>query len=149
MKELHGTATAVVTAPLPECVALLEAVDRYPSWHPEVVKEVTVLDRDDTGRVTRANATLHVAVGPLTRDFHLEFDVSVQPPGAVTLRRVPHQASDKEEFDVAWRVEDVGDTRISLRLDANLSVPRLMPLGGVGDSLAQGFVGAAVRALRS
>src|ERR1022692_2749591 len=72
MKELRGTATALVPAPLTQCLALVEAVDRYPAWYPDVVRTVEVLERD-----------------------------------------------------------------------ANLDVPRFLPLGGVGDSVAQGFISAA------
>ena len=39
----------------------------------------------------------------------------------------------------------------SIRLDlaANLNVPRFLPLGDVGDSMAAGFVNAATRTLGS
>jgi hypothetical protein len=147
MKELRGTATSVVSAPLAECHSLLAAVDRYPVWHPDVVKQVEVLDRDDRGHARSARAILHVSVGPLVRDFHLVFVVQVEP-ATVKLNRIPHHASDRERFDVTWRLDGAADTQIGLELGANLSVPRLVPLGGVGDSLAHGFVSAAVRALR-
>jgi hypothetical protein len=39
MKELDGTAMAAVPAPVEECLAVLEAVDRYPAWYPEVVRD--------------------------------------------------------------------------------------------------------------
>jgi Polyketide cyclase / dehydrase and lipid transport len=69
MKKLHGTATEVVAAPLDQCLALLEAVDRYPTWYPEVVRDVEVLDRDPSGQPTRARTKLHVSRGPLVKDF--------------------------------------------------------------------------------
>jgi len=147
MKELHGTATSIISAPLAECHALLAAVERYPVWYPDVVTEVEVLDSDGRGQATRARATLHVSVGPLVRDFHLVFAVIVEP-AKVKLDRIPHHAGDSERFDVTWRLAGGGDTRIQLELGASLSVPRLLPLGGVGDTLAHGFVTAAVRALR-
>ncbi len=61
--------------------------------------------------------------------------------------RVSHGAADHERFDVTWRVTESTRTRINLQLNANLSVPRFVPVGGIGDGLAQGFVGAAARAL--
>ena len=73
-------------------MALLEAVDGYPSWAPEVVKEAEVLERDGAGHPTQARAKLHVERGPLTRDFDLLFDVKVDPAGTVALSRVPHHA---------------------------------------------------------
>jgi len=146
MKELHGTATNVVSAPVAECQALLAAVERYPVWYPDVVKQVEVLDRDDRGYASRARSNLHVSIGPLVHDFHLVFAVDVAPM-TVKLNRIPHDAGDRERFDVTWRLDGAGDTRIQVQLGASLSVPRLLPLGGVGDSLARGFVSAAVRAL--
>ena len=56
-------------------MALLAAVDRYPSWHPDVVKDVEVLERDDQGRPTKARTKLHVQHGPITRDFDLTMEV--------------------------------------------------------------------------
>jgi len=147
MKELHGTAISVVSAPLGECHSLLAAVDRYPAWYPDVVKQVEVLNRGDRGHPSRARAILHVSVGPVVRDFHLVFAVDVEP-ATVKLNRIAHDARDRERFDVTWLLDAGGDTRIRLELGASLSVPRLVPLGGVGDSLAHGFVRAAARALR-
>jgi hypothetical protein len=149
MKELTGSATASTPAPRAECLALLEAIDRYPDWHPEVVREAEVLERDAQGHPTRARTKLHVERGPLTRDFNLLFAVNVDPGGTIKLTRIPNEGSDKERFDVTWRVEDGQDTQIRLDLAANLDVPRLIPLGGVGDSMAQGLVSAATRALAS
>ena len=48
-----------------------------------------------------------------------------------------------------WRVSGAGPTQIRLDLAANLDVPRFLPLGDVGDSMAAGFVSAATRALGS
>jgi carbon monoxide dehydrogenase subunit G len=133
MKELRGSATALVDAPLDACLALVEAVDRYPDWHPEVV------ERDGDGVPSRARTELHVEVGPLKTDFDLLMAVTVEPPGTVKLVKVGGSA----KFNVIWRLESGGGTRLSLDLDANLEVPRFLPLGGVGDSLAHGFVSAA------
>jgi hypothetical protein len=148
MKELTGSASAATAASPDEAVALLEAIDRYPDWTPEVVTEAEVLERDGAGHPTRARAKLHVERGPLTRDFDLLFDVNVDPGGTVALTRVPKQGSDNERFDVTWRVSGGGQsTQIALELLANLDVPRFIPLGGVGDLMAGDLVSAAKRAL--
>jgi hypothetical protein len=128
-------------------MALLEAIDAYPTWCGEVVKEAAVLERDAGGHPARARTKLHVERGPLTRDFDLVMSVRVDPSGVIALSRIPHEASDDERFDVTWHVDGGQSTRIRLDLAANLSVPRLVPLGGVGDSMAQGLVSAATRAL--
>ena len=147
MKELTGTGAATTDATPEQCMALLEAIDGYPTWHPEVVKEAEVLERDAEGHPTKAHCRLHVERGPVTRDFDLMMAVSVDPAGTIKLNRIPHEPSDGERFDVTWQVQGGQSTRIQLDLLADLNVPRFLPLGAVGDDLAQGLVSAATRAL--
>ncbi len=147
MKELTGSASATTTASPEQTLALLEAIEGYPAWHPDVVKQAEVLERDAAGHPTRARTRLHVERGPLTRDFDLVMSVVVDPTGTIKLSRVAHEPGDKERFDVTWHVDGGAHTRIRLDLAANLDVPRLVPLGGVGDSMAEGLVSAATRAL--
>jgi hypothetical protein len=147
MKDLRGTASARLDAAPEACTALLAAVDRYPSWHPEVIREAEVLERGADGVPLRARTTVHVAVGPLVRDFRLLVSVTVEPGRRVTLTRVPHEPTDPEEFRVDWLIEARARTSLSVELTARLDVPRLLPVGAIGDSLAQGFVEAASRAL--
>jgi ribosome-associated toxin RatA of RatAB toxin-antitoxin module len=138
MKELRGSAATLVPAPLAQCLALVEAVDGYPAWYPEVVRAVDVLERDARGLPSRAQTKLHVSAGPMTKDFDLLMAVTVEPPATVKLTKVGGDA----KFDVIWRLTDGENTRIELQLDANLEVPRFVPLGDVGNSVAQGFVSA-------
>jgi Polyketide cyclase / dehydrase and lipid transport len=149
MKQLTGSAAATTTATRAQCLDLLEAIDGYPNWHPEVVKQAEVLERDAEGHPARARTKLHVERGPLTRDFDLDMSVNVDPSGTIKLSRIPHEPSDQERFDVTWRVREGASTEIRLDLLADLNVPRFLPLGGVGDSLAQGLVSAATRALET
>jgi hypothetical protein len=69
----------------------------------------------------------------------------------VTLTRLPNEPADPEEFEVRWRLAPPGPatdgTRIDIELAAKLDVPRLMPVGGVGAAIAEGFLAAAVREL--
>jgi ribosome-associated toxin RatA of RatAB toxin-antitoxin module len=139
MKELRGAASTLVPAPLPQCLALVEAVDEYPLWYPEVVRTVEVLERDASGVPTRAQTTLHISVGPVTKDFDLLMAVTVEPPGTVRLAKVGGDA----KFDVIWHLTEGESTRIELELDASLDVPRFLPLGDIGNTVAQGFVSAA------
>ncbi len=147
MKELHGTAETSVTVPIERCFALLHAVETYPAWYPDVVRDVEVVEHDRDGSARQARAVLHVAAGPLVQDFKLLLAVSADPPREVNLTRIPHDRSDPEQFAVTWLLAGNGRTQIHLDLRANLSVPRFIPLGGLGDSLAHGFVDAAARAL--
>jgi hypothetical protein len=147
VKELHGSASADVGATSEQCMALLAAVERYPQWYPEVVQRVEPLEQDPTGQVTKASTKLHVSAAHVARDFHLTLDVKVQEPDVVRLVRIPHEPDDEEEFEVIWRVRDGARRRLEVALTAVLPVPRLLPVGGIGDSLAQGFVAAAAREL--
>jgi ribosome-associated toxin RatA of RatAB toxin-antitoxin module len=147
MRELHGTATQLVTASIEQCFALLAAVDRYPDWYPETVRDVQVLDRAPGGEPSRVRTNLHVARGPLVKDFDLLMMVDARAPTTVKLTRVSGIPSD-QRFEVAWALRDGERTQIAVDLYASLNVPRFLPLGGVGDALAAGFVDAAGRAVR-
>jgi ribosome-associated toxin RatA of RatAB toxin-antitoxin module len=150
VKELTGTAASTTDATQEQAFALLEDIDRYPTWNPEVVKEADVLERDAQGHPTKAHCKLHVERGPMTRDFNLIMAVSVDPNRMIKLSRIPHDPSDTERFEVTWSVAGGNpSTRIQLDLLADLNVPRFLPLGSVGDDLAQGMVSAATRALAS
>ena len=146
MKELNGSAYSAVDATPEQCMTLLEAVGGYPDWHPDVVKEVEVLASND-GHPTRVRANLHVARGPLVKDFNLVMSVATDGRRQVKLTKVHDTDSGPEVFEVTWLVEDTGPTLIRLDLTASLDVPRFLPVGGVGDGLAEGFVGAAVKQL--
>jgi ribosome-associated toxin RatA of RatAB toxin-antitoxin module len=139
MTELRGAASALVPAPLAEGLSLVEAVDEYPLWYPEVVRAVAVLERNARGVPSRAQTKLHVSVGPMTKDFDLLMSVTVEPPATVKLARVGGNA----KFDVIWLLNDAESTRIAIELDASLDVPRFLPLGDVGNAVAQGFIAAA------
>jgi ribosome-associated toxin RatA of RatAB toxin-antitoxin module len=122
-----------------QCLALVQAVDEYPDWYPEVVRAVEVLERAPDGVPSKVRTRLHLSVGPLTKDFDLPMAVTVQPPATVKLVKVGGNA----RFDVTWRLQEGDSTRLTLDLDAHLDAPRFIPLGGIGDSVAQGFISAA------
>jgi hypothetical protein len=147
MKDLSATAGSTVAATPEQCVAFLAAVDGYPRWYPQVIPEVLVLERGADGIPTRARTRVHLAAGPLVREFQLVMAIAVQPLRQVTLTRVGHHAADDELFEVTWVISPSAATRIELKLAARLDVPRLVPVGAIGQSAAQGFVAAATRAL--
>ncbi|HEV7175588.1 MAG TPA: hypothetical protein VGN29_08845, partial [Solirubrobacteraceae bacterium] len=99
------------------------------------------------GHPTRVRAKLHMARGPLVKDFNLVMSVATDGRRSVKLTKVRDADSGPEVFEVTWLVEDTGPTLIRLDLSASLDVPRFLPVGGVGDALAEGFVGAAVKQL--
>ncbi len=148
MKELRGSARTSVPATPERCVELFEAVEDYRSWYPEVVQEVNVLEREDDGRPSQVRAKLHVAKGPITKDFDLVLAVISDRRTEVKLTRVKHPGSGDEEFEATWHVVDAAGAEISLDLLASLDVPRFLPVGGIGDAMADGFVVAAANQLR-
>jgi hypothetical protein len=148
MKELTGTAHVEVEAPLEACYALLADIEHYGDWYPDVVRDVDVLAREPDGLAAKARAILHVARGPLQTDLELTLAVERRAPRAVALVRLPNEPGDPEAFRVDWRVTRDGTrTRIGLELAASLSLPRMIPLGGIGTALAEGFVAAAARGI--
>jgi hypothetical protein len=147
VKHLHGAAQSTVTVPIEECLAFLQALEGYPAWYPDVVREVTILESGDDGLPTRAETKLHLSYGPVSRDLDLLLAVHVRSPGLVKLTQVPGEPSSDASFDATWRLESHAGTRLALELDATMPVPRLVPLGGIGDEFAAGFMEAAVSEL--
>jgi hypothetical protein len=148
MKDMRGEASGITAASLADTMTLLENAEEYPRWFAAGVKQVTVLDRDDHGRATRVQATLLASVGPITREFDPVLSVDVTPPGTVTLTRIPRGPSDAERFQVNWNCHEVTDgTQLELVLLASLSVPRFVPVTGVGETLGRGFLDAAIKEL--
>ncbi len=151
MKQLHGAARADAGVPIGDCLALLAALDAYPSWYPDVVREVEVVESGDDGLPLRAETKLHLSYGPVSRDLDLLLAVRVRRPGLVELKQVPRGPSSGAAFEATWRLDERGGTatHLGLELDATMPVPRLVPLAGVGDAFAGGFMLAAVAKLEA
>lgn len=145
MKELRGSAESSVDASSRACFELAAAVDRYPIWNP-AIRNVEVLESNADGRPTRVRTVVNVAAGPISRDFDLVMAVEFSGREAVSLSRVPHEPGDPEKFEVVWRIAE-DPTSLQIELTATLEVPRLMPVGGIGDRLAQEFIADAKREL--
>jgi hypothetical protein len=135
--------------PIEDCLAFLAALDDYPSWYPDVVRAVEVVEYGDGGIPLKAETKLHLAYGPVARDLDLLLAVKVLRPNLVELTHIPRGQSSGTSFNAAWRLEDHAGTRLALELDATMPVPGLVPLGGVGDAFAAGFMQAAVARLES
>jgi hypothetical protein len=148
VRHLRGAAHGLTAATVADCVGLVSRLEGYPSWHPEVVREVSVLELDESGLAGQVEATLHLALGPLGNDFELLLALAQVGPETVVLERLPYQPSDDEQLRISWwfvRRDD--QTEIGLEIDAHLDIPRLVPLPGLADSLTSGFVKALCQAL--
>ena len=145
-REFHGEAAQVAAAPQEACLNLVAAVDRYPDWCAEVIREVEVLDRGRDGQPSRVRMTMHVARGGLVREFSLFLAIAVEPPGRVKLTRVTDHPTN-QEFNATWTLRPAASTRVALELDAKLRVPWYVRAGGIGDAIAEAFVSAACRRL--
>ncbi len=143
LKELSGNASIALSVSPQRMLELLRAVDAYPAWFGERIREVTVVEHGADGLPSVVRATLRVEVGPFAQDVHAMLRVSSDQRG-VTLTRVQHEPDDPEELVVSWAV---APSSLSVELSARLDVPRLLPLGGVGESIARDFVQAAARAV--
>ncbi len=149
MKHLHGTAQASVGVSIEECHAVLAALEDYPSWYPAVVTGVEVIESGEDGLPLRAETKLHLSYGPVSRDLEMLLAVRVRRPELVELAHVSRGRSSGASFDATWRLAEGEGTRLDLELDATMPVPRLVPVGGIGDAYAAGFMKAAVSRLES
>jgi hypothetical protein len=145
LKDLRGQAAETTAAPVADCFALLAAVDRYPLWYPEVVRDVEVLGRGNDGHPTAVRAKFHAAYGPLAHDFDLVLAVTLEEPVTVRVARV----GGSQRFELTWHLREDGRTHIELDLYARLRVPKVLPLDGVGNTTAAQFVAAAKSSLDS
>ncbi len=147
MKQLRGHSHASVNATPERCAEFLADVERYPAWYPAVVHRVEVLGRDGEGRPSTVRAVLAASFGRLAHEFELSLAVEIRPPEVVKLVRLPEEPTDPERFTVTWRITGGPQTSVAVDLEANLAVPRMLPVAGIGDQLARGFVAAAAAAL--
>lgn len=144
MKLLDGRADALVHAPMAGCFSLLAAVERYPSWCGEFIREVTVLDRDPDGLAERARVVVYVAQSPFGKRFEFDAAIRSQPLRAVHLSRLESGPSDSDRFSLSWSLEEDSGTRIGLEFAAAVSfLPGVLPLPGVGDLIARTLLDAA------
>jgi hypothetical protein len=141
VRELRAVAALEVDAPPAACLAFLADVEAYPGWCPDTVRRAELVEEG------LARVTLRLGVGPLAGNFEELMVVAVEPPDRVSTTRVPHDTTDPERLEVNWRIEPGPLTRLRVELAAALELPRLVPLGGLVESVAQGLVAAASRAL--
>jgi hypothetical protein len=148
MKHLDGRAQASVQAPMADCYGLLEAVERYPSWCGEFIREVSRVERGGDGRPARAHVVVHVAQSPFAKRFEFDATIRAERARSVHLSKLPNAPSDRDRFSLSWSLGDAEQTRIGLEFSADVSfLPSLLPMPGVGDLIARAVLAAATREL--
>jgi hypothetical protein len=148
MKVLDGRAGALVEAPIATCYSLLEAVERYPSWCGEFIREVASIERGGDGRPVRAHVVVYVAQSPFGKRFEFDARIRTDPPRAVDLSRLPTSPSDRDRFSLSWSLSEGERTHIGLEFSAAVSfLPSVVPMPGVGDLIAGTLLDAATREL--
>ncbi len=94
MKELDGSASVTVPAAIERCYELLAAVERYPTWAPDVVTRAEVVERRMTAGRRRPGRRCTPRSGRSCSDFDLLLAVEHDPPRSLRLVRIPHDRSD-------------------------------------------------------
>jgi hypothetical protein len=142
VKDLEATASAETSAPRQLAFDLLADAETYPTWYPQHVPRAERLES------ARVKLTLRGSIGPLGGEYRIHVAEEREPPGRVTLRRLPKDPRDDEDMFVVWELSETdAGTLLEVRLKARLAIPGLVPVGGVADRFARDFVSAAKRAL--
>jgi ribosome-associated toxin RatA of RatAB toxin-antitoxin module len=155
LKELSASASDTAPVSIERCFALVADVEHYPDWYPAGVKKVEVLERGEDGRARLVAAVLAVGDGPLHMDFDLRMAVTTTEPGAVELARVKKDEADGSVMVVSWELAasagatDAEQTELSVSLHAALSLPPFLPVKQIAQSVANGFLAAALARLRA
>jgi hypothetical protein len=149
MKELTATASGTAQASIDACYERLLDVQGYPSWYPDGVKQVEVLERDPDGNATRVDAVLNAVAGPIRKQFEVRLAVEPTRPTRVALARVPDDRGDHEMLTITWLLRELGaaETEITVQMGARLDVPMFLPIDPVAREVANGFLQAALAAV--
>lgn len=132
----------IVEAPPERCYAVVADIERYPEWVADL-KEVSVLERDGSGRPTVV-AFRAAAFGRSTR-YTLEYDYAKAP---AELSWVQREGDLTYRLDGSYRFDPAGEgaTEVTYSLDVELRVP----LPGFIKRRAEGHIlHAAVRDLKA
>jgi ribosome-associated toxin RatA of RatAB toxin-antitoxin module len=132
----------IVEAPPERCYAVVADIERYPEWVADL-KEVSVLERDGSGRPTVV-AFRAAAFGRSTR-YTLEYDYAKAP---AELSWVQREGDLTHRLDGSYRFDPAGEgaTEVTYSLDVELRVP----LPGFIKRRAEGHIlHAAVRDLKA
>ncbi|MGA9860458.1 MAG: SRPBCC family protein, partial [Solirubrobacteraceae bacterium] len=111
MTLLSGSSSAEIDAPIEDCWAIVQDVERSPDWQ-HGLEQVAVVERDGEGRALVCDT---VNDAKFTR-VHCRVRLAYDPPRRLTISRV--QSEDVDEMEASWELEDAGGgrTRATYRL---------------------------------
>jgi len=146
VKELQGSASTEIELPPEDCFALLASIDLYPGWF-EVVRDVEVLEREPGGLPSLARVELHVPQSPFGTEFSFTVAVHANHPESMRFVKLADGPADRDRLEISWRMRENAVTEIDFEFDAAMSfVPGYLPVGSVGDAIAEAILGAATNA---
>jgi ribosome-associated toxin RatA of RatAB toxin-antitoxin module len=120
MAEFGGEGTVEVAALRERCFAVASDAEGYPDWHP-VIESMTVLERDDAGRPTRARAVVDASVSTVTVTIGFDYE----PPDRVRCRR---QSGDLREMWTRFEFVELGPSRTRVEYSTSLDPGRMLSL---------------------
>ena len=136
MGKLGGEASREVEATVDELWSIVEDVETAPDWQ-EGLEEMNVLDRDDDGRVLRAESVSDAKVKTVKSIVRFSYD----EPTRVSWTQ---EKGDLKSVEGYWDLEDLGDgrTKITYALEGDPGrVLGMMIRGPVEDRLRESLVG--------
>ena len=136
MGKLGGEASREVEATVDELWPIVEDVETAPDWQ-EGLEEMNVLDRDDDGRVLRAESVSDAKVKTVKSIVRFSYD----EPTRVSWSQ---EKGDLKSVEGSWELEDLGDgrTKITYSLEGDPGrVLGMMIRGPVEDRLREILVG--------
>ena len=113
MGKLGGEASLDVDASLDELWAIVEDVESAPEWQ-EGLNEMNVIDRDDQGRVLRAESVSDAKVKTVKSIVRFSYEDS-------TSVRWEQEKGDLKSVEGGWELEALGDgqTRVTYWLEGD------------------------------
>jgi carbon monoxide dehydrogenase subunit G len=136
MGQLGGEASIELDVPIEDVWAVVEDVATAPDWQ-DGLNEMNVLDRDDAGRVARAESVSDAKVKTVKSIVTFAYD----EPSRVAWTQ---EKGDLKSVEGSWELEDLGDgrTRATYRLNGDPGrMLGMMIRGPVEDRLREILVG--------
>jgi uncharacterized membrane protein len=140
---LEGESTAEIDAPIERVWALVEDVDRGPSWQGGL-KSLVAVERDAEDHVLLANTETDAKLRVLKSQVRFTYE----PPTRLAWEQT---VGELKSISGSWELEDLGDGRTRARYWSGVDLGRigLLIRGPIVDVLRQSLAGARARELKT